>query len=253
MCWPFVVPATGDGGGGFFLPLFATRSFGGGGGDFNSGFPPGLTGAGYGNPPPPHLAFAQSKGRIASAVHCLVGLCPAIPGMQFPLPSNTTPLLPAHSGASPEKKFPEKVKFRSLGSLQTWPGTKPVRLFCPTSSCSTLISPPDVAGIGPCSRLKLTSNTVRFRNLPTSGGIQPERLSLRRIISLSVFSICPILDGIHPPRSLFARTTTETGELPRFRGMPARRRLELRKMASRGRLKRAEGIRPSNSLNRKSR
>nr|GMC77607.1 hypothetical protein LSAT_8X69640 [Ipomoea batatas] len=49
----------------------------------------------------------------------------------------------------------------------------------------------------------------------------------------NVFPILAILAGIHPPRSLLAKTRTETGELPRFSGIPKRNRLSLRNKASR--------------------
>ena len=78
------------------------------------------------------------------------------------------------------------------------------------------------------------------------------RLSFKRIISLSVFPIFPILPGIHPPRLLLAKTNTETGELPRFSGMPNLNLLSLIKIASRSLSKSWEGTEPSNSLKRRS-
>ncbi|KAF3325385.1 hypothetical protein FCM35_KLT10456 [Carex littledalei] len=59
--------------------------------------------------------------------------------------------------------------------------------------------------------------------------------------------------GMQPPNSLFARTTTEAGELPRFAGMGSRNLFEFKKIASKGRLNSSLGIGPSNSLNRRSR
>lgn len=78
------------------------------------------------------------------------------------------------------------------------------------------------------------------------------RLSFRRMISLRVLPIFPILPGKQPPRSLLAKTSTETGELPRFSGMPNLNLLSLRNMASRSLSKSWEGTGPSNSLNRRS-
>lgn len=109
------------------------------------------------------------------------------------------------------------------------------------------------AGSGPCRLLKLTSNTVNRFSIPICGGKHPVRLSFIRISSFSVFPIFPILPGMQPPRLLFASTSTETGEFPRFSGMPNRNRLSLRKMASKSLSKIFVGTPPSNSLNRRSR
>jgi hypothetical protein len=111
---------------------------------------------------------------------------------------------------------------------------------------------PILEGNEPCKWLKLTSNTVSFLRSPISGGKHPVRLSFKRIISFIVFPIFPILPGIHPPRLLFANTNTETGELPRFSGMPNLNLLSLRKTASRSLSKSWEGTGPSKSLKRRS-
>ncbi|GER36123.1 receptor like protein 1 [Striga asiatica] len=62
-----------------------------------------------------------------------------------------------------------------------------------------------------------------------------------------------MLDGIHPPRLLFARTKTETGEFPRFSGIPNRNRLSFRKRASSFLSNNSLGTPPSKSLNLRSR
>lgn len=62
-----------------------------------------------------------------------------------------------------------------------------------------------------------------------------------------------MLPGIHPPKLLFAKTKTETGELPRFSGIPNWNLLSFKKIASRGLSKSFVGTDPSNSLNRRSR
>ncbi|KAL7136969.1 hypothetical protein ABFS83_10G064000 [Erythranthe nasuta] len=61
-----------------------------------------------------------------------------------------------------------------------------------------------------------------------------------------------MLPGIQPPRLLFARTKTDTGELPKFSGMPNWNLLSLRKMASKSLSNTCDGTPPSNSLNRRS-
>lgn len=121
------------------------------------------------------------------------------------------------------------------------------------SSSSTLLILPILEGRDPCSRLKLTSNTVTFLSIPIVGGKHPVRLSFNRIISFNVFPILPILAGMQPPRSLLANTSTETGEFPRFSGIPKRNLLSFKKMASRSLSKSFVGTPPSNSLNRRSR
>lgn len=73
-----------------------------------------------------------------------------------------------------------------------------------------------------------------------------------RMISFNVFPIFPMLPGIQPPRSLLANTNTETGEFPRFSGIPNWNLLSLRKMASRSLSNSFDGTEPSNSLNRRS-
>ncbi|CAL4978238.1 unnamed protein product [Urochloa decumbens] len=72
-------------------------------------------------------------------------------------------------------------------------------------------------------------------------------------ISLSVPDMLATLAGRHPPKLLCARTTTDAGEFPKLSGSWNRRRLWLRKMASRGLSKRRGGTGPSKSLNRRSR
>jgi hypothetical protein len=113
--------------------------------------------------------------------------------------------------------------------------------------------PDRVVGRGPSRLLKLTSKTVSRCRRPTSGGMQPVRLSLMSTIWLRVSAMLPMEEGMQPPSRLFARTTTEAGESPRLEGMGSRNLLELRKMASRGRSKSSLGMGPSKSLKRRSR
>ncbi|GER42054.1 Ig kappa chain V-VI region NQ2-6.1 [Striga asiatica] len=133
---------------------------------------------------------------------------------------------------------------RPRGSWQMSPGTTPVSWLCATFSCSSFrirrISP----GSDPRSLLKLTSNTVNSVRFPICGVRQSVRLSFIRISSFKVPPIFPMLAGIHPPKLLFARTKTETGELPRLAGRLNR---------NRSLLKTSGGTGPSNSLNRRSR
>lgn len=131
-------------------------------------------------------------------------------------------------------------------------GTSPVRRLCATFSCSRLFIRLISAGSGPCRSLKLTSNTVSSFNNPISGGKHPVKLSFIKISSFKVFPILPMLLGMHPPRLLFARTRTETGEFPKFFGIPNRNRLLFKKMASKSLSKIWVGTGPSNSLNLRS-
>lgn len=127
-------------------------------------------------------------------------------------------------------------------------GITPVNLLLATLSCSKLLMFPTLDGNGPLNLLKLTSKTVTFLRFPICGGKQPVKLSLERMISLSVFPIRPILPGMQPPRSLSARTKAETGEFPMFSGIPNRNRLWFKNMASSSLSKSLDGIPPSNSL-----
>lgn len=62
-----------------------------------------------------------------------------------------------------------------------------------------------------------------------------------------------MLLGMQPPSLLFAKTTTETGELPRLSGMLELNRLSFKNSASRSLSNSLEGRDPSKSLNRRSR
>lgn len=61
-----------------------------------------------------------------------------------------------------------------------------------------------------------------------------------------------MLPGMHPPKLLLAKTRTDTGELPRFSGIPNRNRLSFKKIASSFLSNSLSGTGPSNSLNLKS-
>lgn len=144
------------------------------------------------------------------------------------------------------------MKFCNLGSWHILPGITPVNLLCATSSCSKLRTLPIVEGNDPWSWLKLTSNTSTFFKSPIWGGKQPVRLLFKRMISFKVLAILPILPGIQPPRSLFANTKTETGEFPRFFGIPNLNLLSFKNIASKSLSNSLEGTGPSNSLKRRS-
>lgn len=139
-----------------------------------------------------------------------------------------------------------------MGSRHTLLGMIPVKPLWATLSCSSFFIAPVPEGSGPWRLLKLTSKTVSCLSNPTRGGRHPVRLSFSRMISFRVLPISPMLLGMHPPRLLFANTSTDTGDLPRFCGMPNLNLLSLRKMASRSLSKSLEGTAPSNSLYRRS-
>lgn len=139
-----------------------------------------------------------------------------------------------------------------MGSRHTLLSMTPVKPLWATLSCSSFFIAPMPLGSGPWRRLKLTSKTVICFSNFTCGGRHPVRLSFSRMISFRVLPISPMLLGMHPPRLLFASTSTDTGDLPRFSGMPNLSLLSFRKMASRSLSKSLEGTPPSNSLNRRS-
>jgi hypothetical protein len=58
----------------------------------------------------------------------------------------------------------------------------------------------------------------------------------------------PMLAGIHPLRWLWAKTTTDAGEFPKFSGIVDVNLLLFINIASSGLLKSSEGISPSKSL-----
>ncbi|KAI3721633.1 hypothetical protein L2E82_32650 [Cichorium intybus] len=62
-----------------------------------------------------------------------------------------------------------------------------------------------------------------------------------------------MLRGTHPPKLLFAKTTTEAVLYPEFEGITDVNRLSLMKIASRFLLKSTDDNAPSNSLKRRSR
>jgi len=132
-------------------------------------------------------------------------------------------------------------------------GIAPVRLLCATFNCSKLFICPILSGNVPTNILLLTSNTVTSFNNPISVGKQPFNPTFNRIIWFRVPAIFPILGGKHPLIWLFARTTTDTGELPKFFGNDDLNLLLFTNSASSLKSKRLEGISPSNMLNRISR
>lgn len=132
-------------------------------------------------------------------------------------------------------------------------GISPESLLCATFSCSKLLIPPIDSGNVPTNILSLTSNTVASFNNPISVGKQPFSPIFNRIISFRVPPMFPMLDGKHPLTWLFARTTTDTGELPKFFGNADLKLLLFTNNASSLKSKSLDGISPSNLLKRMSR
>jgi len=89
---------------------------------------------------------------------------------------------------------------------------------------------------------------VRFFNNPISEGKHDLNKLFKKLISFKL-DMFPILEGMHPWNLLFAKTTTETGELPRFSGRSKAKRLSFMKIASRSLSNNSFGTVPSNSLN----
>jgi hypothetical protein len=145
------------------------------------------------------------------------------------------------------------VKFSNLGNKHILGGITPDNLLCATFNCSKLFIFPIDSGKGPTSSLELTSNTVTLSNKPISEGTQPFNPLFIRIISFKVSFIFDKLEGKQPLRLLFAKTITETGELPMFSGKEVWNLLLLMNKASSFKSKRHEGMLPWNSLNRISR
>lgn len=135
--------------------------------------------------------------------------------------------------------------------MQMLAGILPEKKLCATLSCSKLTAPPTASGKEPNNLLKLTSNTVRFFNIPISEGKQERNKLLLKMISFRL-DMFPILEGMHPWNLLLAKTTTETGELPKLSGRLKTKRLSFMKIASRSLSNNSFGTVPSNSLNLKS-
>ena len=132
-------------------------------------------------------------------------------------------------------------------------GTKPVSLLCAMDSTSTSLSPLNVLGNIPTNLFWLMSKTSTWLSFPMSAGKHPVRLLLIRTNSFKVFPIWPMLPGTHPWKWLFAKTTTEAGEFPRFSGIVDVNLLLFKKIASSVLLKSSGGNSPSKSLNLRSR
>ncbi|WVY96753.1 hypothetical protein V8G54_028904 [Vigna mungo] len=128
--------------------------------------------------------------------------------------------------------------------MHTLSGMVPESMLCATFNCSNLFIFPKDWGKSPTSLLKLTSNTVTLSKSPISLGKQPVKPLLVMIISLRVPFILAKLEGRHPLRSLFAKTTTEAGLLPKVSGRENLKLLLLMKRASSLRSKRREGMLP---------
>ena len=143
------------------------------------------------------------------------------------------------------------MKLSKFGNLQILAGIFPESMLWATLSCSRLAIPPNASGNGPINWLKLTSKTVRSLSKPISAGMQDLNPLFMRMISLR-FDMLPKLDGTHPWNLLFAKTMTDTGELPRFSGRSKTNLLWLIKIASKSLSNSSFGTVPSNSLNLRS-
>jgi hypothetical protein len=132
-------------------------------------------------------------------------------------------------------------------------GISPDNSLCATFNSSKLSIFPIDSGKGPTSMLKLTSNTVTLFNNPISEGTHPLNPLFFMIISFNVFLMFDKVEGRQPLRLLFAKTITETGELPMFSGNDDWNLLSLMNRASRFMSKRRDGMSPWNPLNRISR
>ncbi len=120
-----------------------------------------------------------------------------------------------------------------FGKSQRFAVTLPVRLLLPTLNSSKLVMFDMLDGIEPLRSLKLTSNTVTLFNRPISSGRGPDSELLSMMISFRVLDMLPMLVGIVPVKWLLAKTTTDTGDSPRFSGMLLKNMLLLTNNASR--------------------
>ncbi|KAL9263090.1 hypothetical protein AKJ16_DCAP26043 [Drosera capensis] len=205
---------------------------GGGGGDTNGG--DGGGGGGRNGTKGLHLNELQSTFFFKNALHWPSDLCLGRSGKQFLLSSKSGNR--KHTGASPLRQL--TYTLRDLAGQQIM---SHIELLSPTDS-----------GNGPCSSLKLTSNTVRFFSRPISSGKQDLNPLFNNKISLSL-DMLTMLVGRHPPNWLFATTITDTGEFPKLSGISNRNLLLLIKIASRSLSNNSLGTLPSNSLNLRSR
>jgi hypothetical protein len=134
------------------------------------------------------------------------------------------------------------VKFSSLGKTHMPAGISPDSLLCATFNCSKLFIFPTDSGKVPTNMLELTSNTVTPLNNPISEGKHPVNPLFVMIISFNVFLMFDKPEGRQPLRLLFAKTITETGELPMFAGNEHWNLLSLMNKASSFMSKRRGGI-----------
>jgi hypothetical protein len=110
-----------------------------------------------------------------------------------------------------------------------------------------------LSGKEPKSLLLLASKTVTFLSNPISLGKHERKPLFMRITSFRVLDMLTKLVGKHPWNLLFARTITETGELPKLSGNSRANLLWFMNIASRSLSNSSFGKSPSNSLNRRSR
>lgn len=111
-------------------------------------------------------------------------------------------------------------------------GTYPVSWLCEMSNSSTCFSPAKLFGRNPTNPLELAENTVTLPRDPISCGKQPPRLLPKKIISFKVFAMLPMLCGMQPVNLLFAKVTTDAGDLPNVLGIVDLNRLLFKKTAS---------------------
>lgn len=136
------------------------------------------------------------------------------------------------------------MKFSSFGKEHILVGISPDNKLFATFNCSNLFISPMESGNGPTRLLLLKSSTVTLSNSPISEGTHPFNPLFTRRISFKVSFIFDKLEGRQPLRSLFAKTTTETGEFPIFLGKDDWNLLLLMNKASSFKSKRVEGMLP---------
>lgn len=111
------------------------------------------------------------------------------------------------------------MKLVKLGKVQTLSGTLLRNIFFAMLMISRLCMYSIPIGKSPINLFLLISKMVVLFSRVISSGKHPDKELPDRINSSNLPPMSPMLLGMHPVNLLFASTTTEAVELPKFSGM----------------------------------
>lgn len=111
------------------------------------------------------------------------------------------------------------MKLVKLGKVQTLSGTLLRNIFFAMLMISRLCMYSIPTGKSPTNLFLLISKMVVLFSRVISSGKHPDKELPDRINSSNLPPMSPMLLGMHPVNLLFASTTTEAVELPKFSGM----------------------------------